>query len=207
MKILIFYPKEFNVKTKFYRKLTNILKNVSEFSICYINDENNFIHDFFSEKLPNIVLNKINNISDENITHCIFFDDGEEFFEKNQNYLREKNIQYRYIKIKITRVVNIEKETQYKGVKSTPSFEYIGRGSYWGNPYSMYDFSGDDDEDNSRDEVIRKFKYDFDYDKFPKKDKSKVYQLAGKRLGCFCKPNACHGDVLADFLNSWDDGN
>lgn len=21
-------------------------------------------------------------------------------------------------------------------------------------------------------------------------------------LGCFCKPNACHGDVIADFLNS-----
>lgn len=203
MKILVFYPKEFNVKTKFYRKLTNILKNVSEFSVCYLHDENNFIHDFFSEKFPNIILNKINNIVDENITHCIFFDDGEEFFEENQNYLREKNVQYRYIKIKITRVVNIEKETQYKGVKSTPSFEYIGRGSYWGNPYSMYDFS---DDENSREEVIRKFKYDFDYDKFVKKDKNKVYELAGKRLGCFCKPYKCHGDILADFLNSWDDG-
>ncbi|MFA0332436.1 DUF4326 domain-containing protein [Vibrio cyclitrophicus] len=27
-----------------------------------------------------------------------------------------------------------------------------------------------------------------------------------KRLECFCKPEACHGDVLADYLNSWDDG-
>ncbi len=61
-------------------------------------------------------------------------------------------------------------------------------------------------EDGDRDEVIRKFKYDFDYDKFLNIDKSKVYSLAGKRLGCFCKPQACHGDVLADFLNSWDDG-
>lgn len=207
MKILVFYPKEFNVKTKFYRKLTNILKNVSKFSVFYFHDENSFIHDFFSENFPNIILNKINDILDKNITHCIFFDDGEEFFEKYQNYLREENIQYRYIKIKITRVINIEKETRYQGIKSTPNFEYIGRGSYWGNPYSMYDFSGDNDKDNSRDEVIRKFKYDFDYDKFPKKRKSEVYKLAGKRLGCFCKPEKCHGDILADFLNSWDDDN
>ncbi|WP_261928243.1 DUF4326 domain-containing protein, partial [Vibrio aestuarianus] len=57
-----------------------------------------------------------------------------------------------------------------------------------------------------RDEVIRKYKYDFDYDKFINVDKSRVYDLAGKRLGCFCKPQSCHGDVLADFLNSWDDG-
>ena len=58
----------------------------------------------------------------------------------------------------------------------------------------------------SREEVIRKYKYDFEFDKFPNKDKSKVYELSGKRLGCFCKPQECHGDVLADFLNSWDDG-
>ena len=38
------------------------------------------------------------------------------------------------------------------------------------------------------------------------KEKSEVYKLSGKRLGCFCKPMECHGDVLADYLNSWDDG-
>ena len=56
-------------------------------------------------------------------------------------------------------------------------------------------------------EVIRKYKYDFDNDKFPNKSKSEVTKLAGKRLGCFCKPAACHGDILADYLNSLDDGN
>jgi hypothetical protein len=62
----------------------------------------------------------------------------------------------------------------------------------------------EDGED--REEVIRKYKYDFDFEKFPNKEKKEVYKLAGKRLGCFCKPDSCHGDVLADFLNSWDDG-
>lgn len=26
-------------------------------------------------------------------------------------------------------------------------------------------------------------------------------ELKGKVLGCFCKPKACHGDVLADLVN------
>ena len=62
-------------------------------------------------------------------------------------------------------------------------------------------------EDGSdREEVIRKYRYDFENDLFPKKSKSEVIRLAGKRLGCFCKPKACHGDILADYLNSLDDG-
>ena len=61
------------------------------------------------------------------------------------------------------------------------------------------------DGGDSREEVIRKFKYDFDYEKFPNKKKSEVYKLAGKRLGCFCKPLPCHGNILANFLNSLDD--
>ena len=29
-----------------------------------------------------------------------------------------------------------------------------------------------------------------------------VLQLAGKRLVCFCKPRACHGDVIAEWIDS-----
>lgn len=31
--------------------------------------------------------------------------------------------------------------------------------------------------------------------------KKRVGDLAGKRLGCFCKPNACHGDIIAEYVN------
>ena len=82
--------------------------------------------------------------------------------------------------------MNINKDIQYKNLKSTPSYEYIGRESYWGNPYSIYE------EGEDREEIIRKYKYDFDNDKFPNKDKSQVYKLSGKRLGCFCKPEPYH---------------
>jgi hypothetical protein len=62
------------------------------------------------------------------------------------------------------------------------------------------------EEGDDREEVIRKYKYDFDFEKFPHIDKSEVHKLAGKKLGCFCKPATCHGDILADFLNEYDDG-
>lgn len=32
--------------------------------------------------------------------------------------------------------------------------------------------------------------------------KAEVLKLKGKRLGCFCKPHDCHGDVIAEYLNS-----
>lgn len=28
-------------------------------------------------------------------------------------------------------------------------------------------------------------------------------ELVGKRLGCFCKPNACHGDVLVELVEEY----
>lgn len=197
--IIILYPKQFKCFSKFNRKISNIVQNIEDFSVTFPVDPNNLINSYFSENYPSTTLIKNPDWNPGDITHAIVFDDGEEFI-KEIAVLKSRNIPLREIIISVTRVVNIKTETQYKSKKSTSSYEYIGRGSYWGNPYSMHE-SGDD-----REEVIRKFKYDFDYEKFPNKEKSEVYKLIGKRLGCFCKPKDCHGDVLADFLNTWDDG-
>lgn len=32
--------------------------------------------------------------------------------------------------------------------------------------------------------------------------KRRVHELKGKKLGCFCHSLPCHGDVIADYLNS-----
>jgi hypothetical protein len=197
--ILILYPKQFNCFEKFQRKIPRITENINLFSVLYLDDHNNLINRLFSEENSSVALSHISEIDPDNITHAIVFDDGEEFVDETL-MLENKNIPLRKIQIKITRVINIKKDNQFSSQKSTPKYEYIGRGSYWGNPYSMYE------EGDSREEVIRKYKYDFDYEKFLNKKKSEVYKLEGKRLGCFCKPQICHGDVLADFLNSWDDG-
>ena len=198
--IAIFYPLEFNSYTKFCRKIARILENLSEYNIVYESDERGFIKDFFSKKKLPSPLKSISFWQDSNITHAIVFDDGEVFPDLISE-LQSREIRHRIIKIKLTRVINIKKDVGYSDVRTADDYEYIGRGSYWGNPYSMYE-AGD-----SRDEVMRKYKYDFDYDKFPNKEKNEVYKLAGKRLGCFCKPLSCHGDILADYLNGQDDGN
>lgn len=33
----------------------------------------------------------------------------------------------------------------------------------------------------------------------------RISQLKGKRLGCFCKPDHCHGDVIVEYLESTED--
>lgn len=198
-RILILYPKAFNCYSKFSRKIEKIAARLENVSLAYPSDPNGFIHKLCTENSGRISNIALPSWKIDDISHAIIFDDGEEFSEEAK-LLKTSGLPLRVVKIAITRVINIKVETEYQSQKSTPNYEYIGRGSYWGNPYSMYE-DGDD-----REEVIRKYKYDFDYDKFPNKEKSEVYKLAGKRLGCFCKPQPCHGDVLADFLNAWDDG-
>lgn len=209
-RVLVLYPELFNVKSKFFRKLNNILKNQIHFEIVYLNDFNGFIDEYCAENLE-CVGKKIQNLDQFDITHAIIFDDGEEF-EQERNWVLAKNIPFRWIKILITRVINVDKEDYSK---YGSQYEYIGRRlrrepntPNWSNPYSMYDFQIDgDDEDLSREEVIRKFEYGFNHENLPTNlKKADTYQLAGKRLGCHCKPHACHGDVIAKFLNSWDDG-
>ena len=69
---------------------------------------------------------------------------------------------------------------------------YIGRGSRWGNPFVI-------GKDGTRDDVVRKFK-EYAHDKYNSGEWSDedLASLYGKRLGCFCAPLKCHGDVLAE---------
>lgn len=198
-KVLILYPRQFQSESKFTRKVSNIVGRLHDYAVAYPTDHNGFIEKFFEPRGIARMSLQTEEWESAGLTHAIIFDDGEEFVAQTKLIL-DLGIPVRRIKISITRVVNIKKEIQFTRLRSTPEYEYIGRGSYWGNPYSMFA------EGESREEVIRKFKYDFDNEKFAKKEKKEVFKLAGKRLGCFCKPDACHGDVLADFLNQWDDG-
>jgi hypothetical protein len=67
---------------------------------------------------------------------------------------------------------------------------YIGRGSKWGNPFVI-------GRDGGRDEVIEKYKQYI----LNKSELLKCLpELNGKILGCFCKPKACHGDILVELV-------
>lgn len=69
---------------------------------------------------------------------------------------------------------------------------YIGRGSKWGNPYRI-------GPDGSREEVIKKYR---DYIQRRPDLLGSLGELKGKILVCFCKPRACHGDVLVELIES-----
>jgi uncharacterized protein DUF4326 len=71
---------------------------------------------------------------------------------------------------------------------------YIGRGSKWGNPFSHREGTKAEHVVSSREEAVSRFEEYLD----SRPDLlAALPELRGKRLGCFCKPAACHGDVLA----------
>ena len=74
----------------------------------------------------------------------------------------------------------------------SPYDVYIGRGSVWGNPYVMKDQSH-----KERVRVITEYRtYLWEQIRLGKVTLEMLKELDGKRLGCFCAPKACHGDVL-----------
>lgn len=79
---------------------------------------------------------------------------------------------------------------------------YIGRGSVWGNPYTHIP-SGTKAEFvvSTREESIEKYKsYLWKLIKSGTITTKMLRGLDGKRLGCFCKPKSCHGDVIASAV-------
>lgn len=70
---------------------------------------------------------------------------------------------------------------------------YIGRPSKWGNPFVI-------GKDGSRDEVVQRYEQWILTQDDLLKD---LHELKGKTLGCFCKPAACHGDILVKLVEKY----
>ncbi len=82
----------------------------------------------------------------------------------------------------MTKVVNCYRE----------SFDvYIGRPGKWGNPFKI-------GPNGTREEVIAKYRA---WVVQQPELMGSLYKLEGKVLGCYCKPLACHGDVLVELIN------
>lgn len=68
---------------------------------------------------------------------------------------------------------------------------YIGRPSKWGNPFEI-------GRDGNRQQVIEKYRAWI----LTQPGLLKALpELKGKILGCWCAPQACHGDVLAEMAD------
>jgi hypothetical protein len=83
----------------------------------------------------------------------------------------------------MTNVINIRSG-------NTNRYIYIGRGSKWGNPFKI-------GRDGNREEVIQKYR---EYILKREDLLMQLDELKGHTLGCYCKPLACHGDVLVELI-------
>lgn len=81
--------------------------------------------------------------------------------------------------------------------KREPYDVYIGRPGPWGNPFII-------GKHGSREEVINHFHRWFlnSMDSNAIWMREHIHELQSKRLGCFCAPQACHGDILAYYAEA-----
>jgi hypothetical protein len=92
-----------------------------------------------------------------------------------------------------------QNDTQVVHVKE-PHDIYIGRPSIWGNPYTHIKDKKTSAKfiTKTRDEAI--YKYRLWIMEQPHL-LDKLHELKGKKLGCWCKPKSCHGDILLNLAN------
>ena len=128
-----------------------------------------------------------------------------------------------------TEVVNIKNCPDFNAKRSrnddnptrNPNDVYIGHyhwdprygmyeKSYWHNPYRA-DLKHKqsrvlEKRDGTRAEIIEKFRRDALSEVAPRKTPhdilARIPELKGKRLGCWCKPEDCHGDLLANWADN-----
>jgi hypothetical protein len=118
----------------------------------------------------------------------------------------------------VTTTVNIRKselnKNGYKDLNDWLKDEdhvYIGRnmsfyvpgadGSIWQNPFKV---AKNDKKTNKNkytlDESLNKYR---EYIENNEQLKNRLCELKGKTLGCWCKPNKCHGDILCELINKY----
>jgi len=83
---------------------------------------------------------------------------------------------------------------------------YIGRKTrggqhHYGNPFKI-------GEDGTREEVIEAYRLWLEGTAYQDVEPERrawiltnLYKLKGKRLGCYCSPLPCHGDVLKEIVD------
>jgi Domain of unknown function (DUF4326) len=86
--------------------------------------------------------------------------------------------------------------------KREPHDVFIGRPSPWGNPFSHLARSAAQFRVPTREAAIA------EYERWLRAQPELVLrvraELRGRVLGCYCKPLACHGDVLARVADEED---
>jgi hypothetical protein len=198
-KLLIALSKGFAYRRLFEQKLKNILSalDFSKISVDVGQDDFSIAKDFFQSsdiKLSEVKIASRGGLQKQlkNYAYVVIFWDGENLTDLVYTASLLK-IPLRLIPVQVAKVKNKNKDEEFD--------IYIGRGTPWGNPFPI----GIGETGDSRDDVMKKFKTHFEENILgdPTMLKS-LLSLKGLRLGCHCKPQACHGDIIAEFLNSYE---
>lgn len=122
------------------------------------------------------------------------------------------------IGVKETKVVNVsvknirsQYSNLYQWILDKETNVYIGRArvvfidgvrypfedSIWSNPYKIT-------ETQSREQVLKLYRaYIEEKLKSNPELVKELIKLDGKKLGCWCKPECCHGDILVELINKY----
>jgi hypothetical protein len=93
--------------------------------------------------------------------------------------------------------------TTVVNLRQSPYDVYIGRAGhgkdgYFGNPFKLAF-----DTPIHRKLILSKYREYFNNRlAIDPIFRDRIHSLKGKTLGCFCKPKLCHGDIIAEYLNS-----
>ena len=85
-----------------------------------------------------------------------------------------------------------------KGVVFIDGVRYPLENSIWANPYKI-------SNDMSREQVLELYN-EYIKNKLEKDNNliKELLKLKGKKLGCWCKPECCHGDILLEMIKKYD---
>ena len=196
--LLIALPRLLCFKTLFNETLDSVLTTLGKIDTSVISDRAGDAKKLLTAKGINPFEVRISSRLEakseiKKYSHVLVFWDGEEQSDILY-YAKLFNKHVRIVPVKVTKVRNKDKDEDFD--------VYIGRGTLFGNPFPIEH----EPDGNKRKVVIEKFRVYFHEEIVSNPEKLKVLlSLKGLRLGCHCKPLPCHGDVIADFLNSYEE--
>lgn len=196
--LLIAVPKLFCFRATFEQTVQSALRVLGEVDTFLVSDKAGKARSLLEENGISIQEVNISSRIDaktaaKKFSHILVFWDSEELTDLIY-FAKLFNKHLRIVPVQITKVRNRD--------AGEPFDVYIGRKTPWGNPYPIEH----NETGAKRDDVIKKFKEYFQKEFLNNPENFKhLLALRGLRLGCHCKPLACHGDIIADFLNEYFD--
>lgn len=197
--LLIALSEGFALHRTFSAKMDRIVGGLTDADVVLVQDQKSIARTYFDSRGILCRTERIGSRKEaknlvQACSHVVIFWSGLDLTDVVY-YSRLLQKPTRIIPLRISVVRNKKKNEEYD--------VYIGRGSPWGNPFEI----GHGPDGDSREDVIAKYLEHFEKEILPNPRRhAALLSLRGYRLGCFCAPLPCHGDILAAYLNAYEDG-